>query len=528
MAIRNKVLYLWLWCAVWPLAAQKPARVSGRVEREDTGGGLEKAVVALYPQDEGAAEGRRLVETTADGAFAFLDVAPGNYAVDVSRNGFVAGTGLSATTVAVKPGGAITDLRLKLAPAGVISGTVVDGDGEPVQGLPVRIQRVQYLPGAKRQLFEGTRATTDDQGRFRLYGLNRGLYYLRTGGRVETSREQLALKQGPDHGVQYGDTWYPENALTEYGEPLRVIGGSEIGDVRIEVKREPVWSISGRIEGQPVPGVTSPTELECRRTLPIRLMYGSTEAIAADGTFKIDGLEAGDYILSARAIEGGRMVLQGYAAARVVDQNVRTVITLGAAGQVRGKVTGEGLEALGVEVHLESNEMPIYLSKVDAGGGFAIRDVPPGTYRFALRGNRDYIREAACAGSDYSIKPLTVSIGGILSDCVLKLAQDMGGVRGRVMEGDTPQPDVDVVAVPRDLELRRAARYAAKGKTGQDGGFVLRGMIPGDYWLFARSQDWTSEVWELHFPERHAGEGVRVEVQSGKVEEVAGGVLGRF
>jgi hypothetical protein len=435
-------------------------------------------------------------------------VAPGSYALEVSRNGFVTDAGPGMLNVSVKAGGAIEDLRLKLIPAGAISGTVVDRDGEPVQGLSVRIQGVRYLPGAKRQIFEGMRATTDDRGRFRLYGLNRGLYYLRTGGRIETSREMLPLKQGPDRGLQYGDTWYPENALTEFGEPLRIDSGSEIGDVRVVVKREQVWTITGHVLG-------GSTELECRKALPVTLMYGSSEEIGPDGAFKIEGVEAGDYVLSARTVRDGKMIFQGYAPVRVIDRNVRTTIPLGGTGEVRGKVTAEGLQPGGMEVYLESDdELAIYPSKVDPAGLFAIRDVPPGAYRFTLRSNRYYIQTASCP------EPLVVSAGSVLGDCTLKLADDTGEVRGR-----GAPPNAEVVAVPWDVELRRVARSAAHARVDQEGRFVLRNVVPGEYWLFARTGIWMDEVYALHFPERHAAEGIRLEVQSREVVTLEDAVL---
>jgi hypothetical protein len=409
------LVVLLLLCASLHLAAQKLGRISGRVDREDTGGPLSKALVALYSQDEQTTGGPRRTETAADGAFVFADVAPGSYALEVSRNGFVTDAGPGMLNVSVKAGGAIEDLRLKLIPAGAISGTVVDRDGEPVQGLSVRIQGVRYLPGAKRQIFEGMRATTDDRGRFRLYGLNRGLYYLRTGGRIETSREMLPLKQGPDRGLQYGDTWYPENALTEFGEPLRIDSGSEIGDVRVVVKREQVWTITGHVLG-------GSTELECRKALPVTLMYGSSEEIGPDGAFKIEGVEAGDYVLSARTVRDGKMIFQGYAPVRVIDRNVRTTIPLGGTGEVRGKVTAEGLQPGGMEVYLESDdELAIYPSKVDPAG--CVRDPRRAAGRVPIRAAEQPVLHPRrrVARSRWSSRPARV-----LADCALKAGRRYG------------------------------------------------------------------------------------------------------
>ncbi len=145
------------------VAQDKPSRVSGYVRRVDSGAPVANAVVTLHPRDHAAAQaGERVVSTGADGAFALADVAPGVYAGEAERNGFVfRGDGGRLT---VRAGVDASNFELKLAPAAVISGVVLDPDGEAVQGLSVMALRLKYMGGGRPQLSWGQSAITDDQG----------------------------------------------------------------------------------------------------------------------------------------------------------------------------------------------------------------------------------------------------------------------------------------------------------------------------------------------------------------------------
>ncbi len=179
------------------VAQDKPARVSGHVRRVDTGEPLAKAIVTLHPQDEGTAEhgGERVVSTGADGAFVLGDVGPGVYAIEAERNGFVFKSD-GKGSLRIQAGEEASNIELKLAPAAVISGVVLDQDEEPVQGLSVMALRLKYMRGGMPQLSWGQSAITDDQGKFRLYAVPEGLYYLRTGGRLRASHDVGSVEEG--------------------------------------------------------------------------------------------------------------------------------------------------------------------------------------------------------------------------------------------------------------------------------------------------------------------------------------------
>ncbi len=508
----------------WVLAGQeKLARVSGHVLRADTGEPVAKAIVTLHPQDAAAGQsGERVISTGPDGVFVLSGVGPGTYAIEAERNGFVFKFGREAA-LKVRAG-EDASINIRLSPAAVISGVVLDPDQEPVEGLPVMVLRLRYQRGATRELSEVQSVNTDDQGRFRIYGLGEGLFYLRTGGRLQRPMTTLPLKIGPERSLEYGDAWYPENALNEDSEPLRAVAGADLRGIRISVTPEPAFSITGRVDGD-----VKATAVHCSKVLPFLFMFGKGGSeIQPDGSFKISDLTAGDYVLTAQADAKGQLRMLGYAKARILDRNVRVNIPVGQAAEVRGVVTAEGTDSLpqGLQVWLYTGEgMAIYPSDLDKNGGFHIHDVPPGEFRFVVMGPRRdesyYMKDVRCSGADYTTQAVKLDVGVPLSDCKIQISKATGGVRGEVMDGEKPQTGIWVVLIPESRELRRVRRYTLRVKTDAVGKFEIRNAIPGRYSLFALAANDESREFALSFADRNQGEAQSVEVKAGEAQTVS-------
>ena len=327
LGILRAILICGLGCLALS-AQEKTARVSGHVLRADTGEPVSKAIVTLHPQDEATGQwGERVISTGPDGAFVLAGVGPGVYAIEAERNGFVFKFGREAS-LKLRAGEDASNIDIRLAPAAVISGVVLDPDEEPVQGLAVMVLHLRYQRGGVRELSEVQSVVTDDQGRFRIYGLSEGLFYLRTGGRLQRPMTTVPLKTGPERSLEYGDTWYPENALNEDSDPIRLGTGEDLGGIQIAVKPAPVFSITGRVEGD-LKGKS--VAFECAKVIPFTLMFGGNQAAEPDGSFTVRGLQLGEYILKVQGNGNVGGPYLGYARVHILDHDARANITVGQA-----------------------------------------------------------------------------------------------------------------------------------------------------------------------------------------------------
>jgi protocatechuate 3,4-dioxygenase beta subunit len=116
---------------------------------------------------------KRLLRTDADGHFLFQDLAPGEYEIWMAPDngtGYNAGKKL-AVALTLEAGQRVTDLRLVVSEGGVITGTIQDDAGSPLQGAGIEVwdQNGEEISGA----------FSDREGHFRITNLDDGQYELR-------------------------------------------------------------------------------------------------------------------------------------------------------------------------------------------------------------------------------------------------------------------------------------------------------------------------------------------------------------
>jgi protocatechuate 3,4-dioxygenase beta subunit len=168
-----------------PPAEKEKCVVSGRIVNALTGEPVKKADVHLeYANRKNQISGPRGYggQADADGRFRFEAIEPGEYLLTAQRSGFLRSTygsrvpNQAGTNLALAPGQQITDLTLALFPQAVISGRVVDEDGDPVEAR-VQIYAVQWRHGRQRvQPRNGS--MSDDLGEYRISNLRPGKYYV--------------------------------------------------------------------------------------------------------------------------------------------------------------------------------------------------------------------------------------------------------------------------------------------------------------------------------------------------------------
>src|SRR2546426_3516745 len=329
------------------------ASVEGVVARLGTGEPLAHATVTLS-KDRYTSQ---VLSTTTDasGRFSFLNVPPGEYRLQASRQGpyIPAEYGQRkpderGTPITIQPGQKITEIRLELAPTRSISGRILDSDGEPLGRVEVQALQSLYLDG-HRDLYPVQTVMTNDLGEYRLRLLLPGRYYVRA--RVlnpqQAQGELFIRPPAAPLGLVSRSTVIPyvsrrvlENgAIEEYLEaPVYFPGVIDPGlttPLELHVGENPggfdFTTASGhlharRIRGRIINSVTGqPAERKASIVVVPRtadsLAFAATAQSAGDGSFEIKGVTTGSYFLFAALYPAGSIgnlfVYSGIASARI-------------------------------------------------------------------------------------------------------------------------------------------------------------------------------------------------------------------
>ena len=141
-----------------------------------------EAVMANLQSGRGRGSTDQRLLAGADGRFVYHSLAPGNYNISASLDGYASSPGLGigrGALVAVMPstetpssfvlteGQILRDVKLRLWKLGAISGTVLDDLGDPAVGITVQAMRRLMVAGRARYLPAGN-TKTDDRGVFRI------------------------------------------------------------------------------------------------------------------------------------------------------------------------------------------------------------------------------------------------------------------------------------------------------------------------------------------------------------------------
>jgi protocatechuate 3,4-dioxygenase beta subunit len=259
------IAFLCLVGAVLTGAQQPPARdatrpqrrigtgvIRGRVIAGDTGAPIRHSTVSVYGDAQPPAGGSAI--TDAAGRFAIEKLPADTYHISVHPSRFhtrylarplpgIAAAG-EALTITVRDGEIVDAVQVTLARAAAIVGHVVDENGDPLTGIAVTTERARGTPdsGFWRS------ASTDDSGRFRLFNLAPGEYYvLARGGEIENT----GFGERPDAFLA---TYAPGTTSRAEAMKVRAEAGRDVS-VDIRMTRGRTFRVSGTLldsEGRPV------------------------------------------------------------------------------------------------------------------------------------------------------------------------------------------------------------------------------------------------------------------------------------
>ena len=382
-----------------PLLAQT-ARVEGTV-RTVTGEPVARATIQLvnspgtfFITPEGVRGLAGFTAITDDsGKFALENVQPGrNYRLIAMKAGFLDSTLPAQLTL--NSGETIRELVIQMAEQGVVTGRVMDSNGNPLVGASVSLQQTRYANGG-RLLVAAAAQTTDDRGVYRFANVSPGRYYVvasdTTNRREETNPN---FKSGQLANIQ---TYYPSAENAEAARPIDV---SRDGAQNIDIlmRRVATFALRGRVTdeetGAPLAGAgVVIVAVNGRGTRA----SGYSRQAGADGAFVFTGVPPASYVLEAGpgVTPPGATRRIGSAEAVVASADVFDVsIRVGNGISIRGTVQldgGGGLPpsffTIPPSVLLEEGPLRAALrlrGRVLNDGTFTLDAVRPGRFQVSL------------------------------------------------------------------------------------------------------------------------------------------------
>jgi hypothetical protein len=440
------------------------AVVTGTVTMTGSGQPARKTRVTLSGTE---IRGTRSATTDDQGRFSFTALPAGRYSLNANRPGY-----LSIAYGARQPGRPGTQIQLsdgqkfqanlQIPRGSVITGVVMDENGEISPQVPVRVMRFVNQNG-QRTLQNSSSASTDDRGIYRIFGLLPGEYVVcatpRNANMAEADRlaaEFQGLRQamqavgrsnaeqaraletrmkevvasmpqgdeGPPPG--YAPVCYPGSLSMASATPVPVGLGEERVGIDFQLQLAPLARVEGTVLNSTGAQIRD-ISLNMTEVNPMGQSLPNISARAdGEGRFRIPNVPPGQYRLTARANIGGppgagggrggppaqrgEPVIVWATADVVVDgRNVSNVmLTLQQGVSVSGQLAFEGAIPAPTDLtRLRVTMSPVgpnpfgggaSAARVDANGRFTIPSVPPGRYRLSASGTNGWFPESSMIG----------------------------------------------------------------------------------------------------------------------------------
>jgi len=517
-----------------PDSPDRMASIRGIVSNAATGEGLRKAYLRLAPIGRGP---QYPVVTDDKGAFTIEHIAPGNYRLSAECTGFL--DGQYDAELRLSAGDRLTGIEIKMTPQAVLSGRVLDQDGDSWPHAEVNVFHSVWKQGHRHIEavdFPGT-SEVDDRGEFRIAGLAPGRYYVyaEPSGMWEEQHHpdvnnQPAIRQQP--------TWYPSAPDIESSAPITLAAGQQLSGVDIRLRRGTgaKLRILGKLNGfQSIPALPPSQRQFGPRILTRRVSAtvdddGRQGVVHPDGSFEINFMPSGTYDLWVTQGFPESTVL-GHGTVRVDDRDVENIsIDVHPPLNLHVTVRIEGDEASKppqVPIHLENADLPniepFAESKQD--GSLEVNDLGLGRYRVYVPGLAYlhlYLKTLRYGNAESSDGTFTLSSYGVPLELVFSArgARLSGTVIGKAA---TPK----VILIPGTPDAVRREHETRAAVFDQNGIFSIESIAPGSYKLYA-FENVPEGIWlDPDFLKEVEGAGVAYEATEGDSKSIQVSLLGK-
>src|SRR5687768_12898740 len=496
-------------CSTGPTVTAGSQATAGRIRGRVTGPTGQPLVCAQLHVKSAVAASDVVpyVHTDTEGRYSLDGLPAGSFVVQAYMPGYLTlrhgqrRPSDEARAVVLRDGERRDGVDLTLPREAVITGTLWDEHGEPVEGVSVSAFQLRRRNGRMVVVSRVIARATDDRGQYRLVAVPPGSYLLGASatGDLTTSGEARG----------YVSSFYPGTTELPLARPVVVDAGAEVSGVDIVLTPVRTATVSGVVldpTGRPFAGTVSLTT-SARSGVP-SLNTRSAQTDAA-GHFVVRGVPPGDYVLKV-PVQGGASPLFGMQYVTVTDRDpAPATLQLAEGTTLEGRITldvAPGTNPAGLELTYAVTDFDrdptvhrsSFVREFGPGG------VWDGTFRMTgvfgpsrltlprLPGcDTCYLKSARVNGTDAAETPFDFGLnGGIYRDLEVVISDAGATIEGRVVDEADTRESVAMVVIPASDTLRYpASRYVKVGFRLRDGRFEAAGLPPGEYIVAAVNTD---------------------------------------
>ncbi|MGA2714112.1 MAG: carboxypeptidase regulatory-like domain-containing protein [Bryobacteraceae bacterium] len=468
--------------------------VAGTVINSQTGAVLPHA--QIFISRAGAPRPRSPFITGDNGRFSF-ELPQGAYVLRAGTRTTMNNYGMRGSdnsfgsAVIVGPDRDTSNLVFRWLPTAAIFGRVLDDSGEPVEGALVQLL-FSHVTGGRRLTSTERWERTNDRGEYRFGSIRGGSYYVAVTGKPWYSVNNFArlpLGQEMDRPVAFIPVYYPNTADVSRVSPLPVKPGEEARadftlTVAVGANVSVTHSVPADLQGLlslKIAGVAGNDSLQDQQFV----YAGVAGRPAIPGQFL--GVPPGHYVVQITG-KSGDADFSGQAAIDVNGSDVAVEVPLRAAARLTGHIELQNAAAylppqLGARLTPEGSAGAPAITLIGPDGGFEFPSVQSGSYRLGLIVPRGFfVARTEAKGVNYRDGLLTIAAGDS-GDLSLTLSDEIGQLKGTVMDGSRPAEAVMAVLAPVE-ESQNPGRYRGY-QTESDGSFDFTNVPAGRYHLFA-------------------------------------------
>jgi len=388
----------------------------------------------------------QVIVTAEDGRFVFPTVPAGKFSLSGMKRGFIpaAYDQHDQFSTAIVTGAELDteNLVLKLAPDGMIFGTILDEGGDPVRHATVTLYYDDHSEGVDR-IRNAQNATTDDLGEYEMTSLRPGTYYLSATAKpwyaVSPLSDAVASNTGTQSraiadrslDVAYPLTYYPDTTDSDRASPIPVRGGERL-EVDIHLNPVPALRLRFRVSGDARGRFEVPQFEQHSFGEWSTYIESAVASMVSPGVIEVSGIPAGRYDVSLMG-QGGKSQISG--------------VDLTTQGQEVDTSAAEAYSSVKISVQLIGGSKPPELvaalrsqgrhgikgSQVDANGEVEIQQIPAGQYEVVLfaRGRNYSISRVTAEGGEVSGRHVTIAAGSTASISVTRDCRQHRGAGNR-------------------------------------------------------------------------------------------------